>query len=747
MKSFELAVPKISYALLAAFLLAMAVRSHNDTTVALVVSALLMFAFCWANATHLLGVKSALKFVLIGVSLGWFAEQMGASHGWFFGRYAYTDVLGWRLGDVPMIIPLMWFALCYVGYVISNLIIWQNPLIPTSVVPSKSVAVFMSFLAAAIVTAYDLAADPYMVYVLKAWIMAKTDGWWFGETLEGFFGWILVSFTIIASFRLATPKQALAADTGFTKWDALLPISIYGFSMVFQMFMGHPVETRTVAVFAMGIPLLCALAGLWRWKSRPVHDPAQDAQISVVSDDRLAQMKFIADPLADDTIAGVVGAPGASVSTTGKALAFERIALVNQQFESWDNNQSLLNWPVERTGLTVETVDQLQRFLQEGHVLPAWADPVKIERAEALFMDYGALSCSLLFCSSLPECYVAPDLSEVLHISGQLEQHTEYRVRATAAMIFPVMMHGGLLKPNGSGVSQILKVRLIHATIRHLILRNSPSAAMTMLGDERHLPGTGVIQPLTNGAPNGMHEALFAHGWNTGADGLPCNQEELAYTLLTFGYVFLRSLRKLGLALQEADEEAYLHTWNVVGHVLGIRRELMPDTMVQAAALFAQMQARVGLQRQSPDPRPALGEALMAVMENSIPFRLLKPFPVLMTRYLCGPANANAIGVNARVSLASKFLFAAFMVLSRCIDALVRLVWPEFSIARLITRVLGYHFMSKVLLDQTRPLKLPEHVLNSVASTMQTWSEDDKAPRWMNKLEDQFTRPGVWTRA
>lgn len=87
------------------------------------------------------------------------------------------------------------------------------------------------------------------------------------------------------------------------------------------------------------------------------------------------------------------------------------------------------------------------------------------------------------------------------------------------------------------------------------------------------------------------------------------------------------------------------------------------------------------------------------------------------------------------------------MVLSRCIDALVRLVWPEFSIARLITRVLGYHFMSKVLLDQTRPLKLPEHVLNSVASTMQTWSEDDKAPRWMNKLEDQFTRPGVWTRA
>lgn len=747
MKVLESAAPKISYALLAAFLLAMAVRSHSETTFALVASAVLMFAFCWASATHMLGVKPALKFVLIGVSMGWFAEQMGASHGWFFGSYTYTDVLGWRLGDVPMVIPLMWFALCYLGYVLSNLIVWQNPLVPAGAASSKVVVLFMSFLAAAIVTAYDLAADPYMVYVLKAWVMAKTDGWWFGETLEGFFGWMLVSFAIIASFRLTTPPQELAVDGRFTKWDAMLPLSIYGFSMVFQMALGHPVETRTVALFAMGIPLLCALAGLWRWQRAPGDDPLALARISGVSPERLAQMQFIADPLADDTMAVVVGAPSLMGSTAGKALAFERIALVNQQFESWDNNQSLLNWPVERTGLTAETVTQLQRFLQEGDVLPTWGDPAKIERAEVLFMDYGALSCSLLFCSSLPECYVAPDLSAVLHISGQLEQHSEHRVRATAAMIFPVMMQGGLLKPNGSGIAQILKVRLIHATIRHLILRGTPAQAMAALGDQRYVAGAGVVAALRTSTPTGMHDALFAHGWNTATDGLPCNQEELAYTLLTFGYVFLRSLRRLGLALTTADEEAYLHTWNVVGHVLGIRRELMADTMVQAAALFAQMQARAQLQQQSPDPRPALGNALMAAMENVIPFRILKPFPVLMTRYLCGAGNADAIGVSSRASLPSKFLVAVFMALSRCIDAVIRLIWPEFSISRLITRVLGYHFMTKVLLDQTRPLKLPQHVLNAVASAMLAWNDDAKAPAWMNKIEDRFTKPGAWTDA
>jgi hypothetical protein len=518
------------------------------------------------------------------------------------------------------------------------------------------------------------------------------------------------------------------------------------------MFKGHPVETRTVAAFAMGIPLLCALAGWWRWRSQAQHDAATLAQISGISNERLAHLQFIADPLADQTISAVVGAPGVAAGGVGKNLAIERISLVNRQFGAWVSNQSLLNWPLDQTGLPAESVAALQAYLHDGHELPAWADPVKIERAEALFMDYGALSCTLLFCSSLPECYVAPDLADVLHISGQLEQHTEHRIRATAAMIFPVMMHGGLLLPNGSGIAQILKVRLIHASIRHLILRGSPASALAALDDKLHLPGAGVIAALANtGQNNTMHEALFAHGWKTGEDGLPCNQEELAYTLLTFGYVFLRSLRTLGLALTPADEEAYLHAWNVVGHVLGIRRELMADTMPQAQALFAQMQARARQTAPSPaaeprgDVRPALGKALMAAMENAIPFTILKPFPVLMTRYLCGARNAREIGVDGRVSWFAKFLFAVFIGLTRFIDSLVRFFVPEFSIARLITRVLGYHFMSKVLLDQTRPLKLPDHVLNDVKNAMQSWSEDAKAPDWMNTLEDKFTQAGAWT--
>ena len=94
-------LPALSFVLLAAYLAATAVRTHNDTTIAIVLASVLMFGCCWASATHLLGARPALQFVAIAVGFGWFAEQMGTTHGWFFGHYTYTDVLGPRLGDVP----------------------------------------------------------------------------------------------------------------------------------------------------------------------------------------------------------------------------------------------------------------------------------------------------------------------------------------------------------------------------------------------------------------------------------------------------------------------------------------------------------------------------------------------------------------------------------------------------------------------------------------------------------------------
>jgi len=436
-----------------------------------------------------------------------------------------------------------------------------------------------------------------------------------------------------------------------------------------------------------------------------------------------------ADPLADSTIARILGPgrPGGPDTDT--------IALLNKEIARWQLNGDLENWTAS-PGLPAAMAAALEDYVAKARVLPEWADRDRIARAEVLFMEMSMVSCTLLFCASLPQCYVIPDLAAVLHAAGELEQHTDYRVRATAAMIFPVMMHGGLTDAAGGGVAQAIKVRLIHAMIRHLVLRGdvadglvAPRRVPRLLAHDRTMP-----------------QVLYAHGWDIDRLGLPCNQEELGYTLLTFNYVFLQGLRRLGLRLDQGDEEAYMHAWNVLGAVLGIEREQMTDTMADAERTFAAIQAQVRSQPRKDDPRPALAGALMANIQCYIPLRILKPFPTLLTRHLIGKESARDLGLDKRVSLLSRGLFVLAFGLIRGVDAIARLVFPGFSISRLITRILGYNLTVKLLMDETRPLKLPDTLLGEVGDAVHSWHNDDKAPRWVNALERRFTgrtRPAV----
>jgi hypothetical protein len=432
-----------------------------------------------------------------------------------------------------------------------------------------------------------------------------------------------------------------------------------------------------------------------------------------------------ADPLADDAIGRILGDSAIGAGPDLDTM-LGTIALVNAQLARWQLNGDLAGWRAG-AGVPPEIARGLEDYVAASSRLPDWADADKIARAERIFMDMSMLSCTLLFCASLPQCYVIPDLAAVLQVAGQLDQHTDYRIRSTAAMIFPVMMRGGLTDPSGGGVAQAIKVRLIHATIRHLILRGAPQQALA----------AGPVPPL---APRGagLQQTLYAHGWDSAQRGLPCNQEELAYTLLTFSYVFLMGLRRLGLGLPAADEEAYLHAWNVLGHLLGIERALMADSMDAARVLFEGIQARG--QVRTPDARPALATALARTLQRYIPFTLLKPFPVLLTRHLCGAAASKDLGLDGHVSWLSRALFALGMGAVLAVDASVRLFAPGFSISRLVGRILGYRLTVTLLMDQTRPLKLPTALLGQVDDVVRGWRDDPKAPRWMNALERHYTK-------
>ena len=448
----------------------------------------------------------------------------------------------------------------------------------------------------------------------------------------------------------------------------------------------------------------------------------------------------LADPLADDTAAAIVG-PWTEDSRSGWAERMARVGTANRLIAQWSSNGALVDWPAAEVTGDPDMLAAMRTYVARARVLPEWADAVKIERAEQLFMEYGPLSCTLLFCASLPECYYLPDLAEVLHVTGQLESNTDYRVRSTAAMVFPVMMKGGLTTPDGGGIAQVLKVRLIHAMIRNLILRGNPSAASGLVAALPALPTT------TDGGSEtrGIYSALARHGWDAAQQGQPCSQLQLAYTLLTFSYVFLKGMRSLHLPLSASDEEAVLHAWNVSAHSLGVQRELMVDTMDDARALFEHMQRRYEhLREGAVDARPALGGALMDAMGATIKLPVVRFFPIPMARLLCGTGTARAVGIKARSTLIADVFFWVSLGVAWMIDSVVRLLFPQFSLTRMLTRVVGYHLMSEFLMDQTRPLRLPGSLNLRMQETIRAWSDDAKAPSWINRIEDWLTTRGTW---
>ena len=247
------------------------IKSPLSTTM-WIISSIATAAFCFASAVELLKLRSAIKFAVIAMVVGWAAEQIGTIYGVPFGSYTYTEVLGPKLGSVPFVIPLMWFSFTYIAYVMINLTVWQRPTHTSGLTSRWADVLLSSLLVGMLLAVYDLVADPYMVKVAKAWIMLD-PGSYFGETAVGFFGWLLTGFLIVLSFQLLVPHIDAPTPDQVHRYSAAYPLLAFAFYIGFFVAQGEPLETRSIAFYGMGLPLLAAFAGWRRWATQQTEAP------------------------------------------------------------------------------------------------------------------------------------------------------------------------------------------------------------------------------------------------------------------------------------------------------------------------------------------------------------------------------------------------------------------------------------------------------------------------------------------
>ena len=117
------------------------------------------------------------------------------------------------------------------------------------------------------------------------------------------------------------------------------------------------------------------------------------------------------------------------------------------------------------------------------------------------------------------------------------------------------------------------KVRLMHAAIRHLIRESTENAP--------------------NHAPREMGDVLLQMNWPAKDEelGKPLHQLSMSMAILSFSYIVLRSLKKLGINLSPIQEKAYLYRWNIIAQVMDVEPDLRLNdkepTMDEAEEMYA----------------------------------------------------------------------------------------------------------------------------------------------------------------
>lgn len=168
-------------------------------------------------------------------------------------------------------------------------------------------------------------------------------------------------------------------------------------------------------------------------------------------------------------------------------------------------------------------------------VMPDWASNHKINLATTFFEQHSESYMLCLLMLSLPYCYAAGEDAEVLRMSARINQDTKKRLAETGQFVVDVLSANAFSKV-GKAIRSIQKVRIMHAVVRYYISRNTS---------------------------------------DNGFNGIPINQEAMCGTNLAFSYIIILGLRKLYIDVS-LQENAILHTWSVIGFMLGIE----PDYLV-----------------------------------------------------------------------------------------------------------------------------------------------------------------------
>ncbi len=366
------------------------------------------------------------------------------------------------------------------------------------------------------------------------------------------------------------------------------------------------------------------------------------------TDDFLDAMRQAADPPADEAVAQLV------------------------QQQGLHSSRQLFDRLIREIEIPISDLPHpLHDFVKAQQWIPSWADQQRVAQAYDFFVDHGPKCLLLLYFKSLPLLYTDQKGAKVLANTGRLlydpasSEIFTRRIAETGQFLLYVMRRQAFVLDHQS-VNIILKVRLIHAAIRHFIRQGE---------------------------------------WDQSVLGLPVNQEDMALTLMTFSIAIIDGLHQLGIKEEDHRMEAYLHHWNIVGNLLGVSDQLLPQNLEEARFLLQKILSR---QAAASEDGRLLTQALLRFSESSIPGDRLDISAEALILYFIGQEKAGMLGLTPKKGctgwLVVLLIRLGFSVAERWEDRSASIHYRADHLSRLLTKALVGYFSSY----KDRYMEVPE---------------------------------------
>lgn len=320
---------------------------------------------------------------------------------------------------------------------------------------------------------------------------------------------------------------------------------------------------------------------------------------------------------------------------------------------SFESVRNALGYVTRNSSLLTDSnlPPDLRAFLAVADDLPPLFDIGKIAVAQRVFADFGVEIAFVLLLKSLPECYTMQRGAVVLETTGRLliddgrESAYIHRVMMTLEFVANVMATGGF-SVGGQAIESLVKVRLIHACIRHYIREQLPD-------------------------------------WDTAGLGVPINQEDLVFTLTTFSVSVINGLRQLGITLTPDQCDAVNHLWAVAATMFGITPTHIPQSYPEAEAA---QQYFFRTQGGYSEAGVLLTQSLVEFTEGILPGLLSPRFVRHVAHLFLGERLSEYVGLQTGSS-------GRLTLFDRCIRLLLKifswLVQRDNFIGRIARRITG----------------------------------------------------------